>query len=77
MNVDVKIFGYLAEIIGEESLSFQGIPDTERLINHLIERYPAMGNARFACAVNLKIITANTPLSDNCEVAILPPFSGG
>jgi len=77
MKVNVRIFGQLTEITGTDFLAFQDIPDTGLLIDHLKELFPALEHARFACAVDRKVITENTPLRENCDVALLPPFSGG
>jgi len=77
MKINVKIFGQLVEITGKDHLSFNDIHDTDQLMDHLHALYPVLRNKRFACAVNMRIISSNTPLNNNSTVALLPPFSGG
>jgi len=77
MKINVKIFGQLTEITGKDHLSFENIQDTDQLMAHLQSLFPTLKEARFACAVEMRIIQANTRLIDNCTVALLPPFSGG
>lgn len=77
MKINVKIFGQLAEITGTDHLSFNNIRDTDQLMERLHSLFPSLREARFACAVDLRIIRTNTHLSDKSMVALLPPFSGG
>jgi len=77
MKIIVKIFGPLTEIIGKDHLLFSNIHDTDQLIEQLHSLFPGLRDARFACAVDFKIIRTNTVLSDHSTVALLPPFSGG
>jgi molybdopterin synthase sulfur carrier subunit len=77
MKVNVKIFGQLREITGKDDLFFNDVQDTDQLMVHLHLLFPYLKDARFACAVDRKIIRANTRLFDNSTVALLPPFSGG
>jgi molybdopterin converting factor small subunit len=39
--------------------------------------YPQLENTECMIAVDRNIIQSNTPLQENTEVAVLPPFSGG
>lgn len=77
MKINVKIFGRLAEITGKDHLLINNIQDTDQLMAHLHSLYPVLRDTRFACAVDMRIISTNTRLNDNCIVALLPPFSGG
>lgn len=77
MKINVKIFGQLVEITGTDYLSFDNIQDTDQLMDRLHALFPSLREARFAFAVDMRIIRANTHLSDNSLVALLPPFSGG
>lgn len=60
-----------------EQLELNGVTDTAGLKKRLHEEHPAMGNTNYMMAVNKKLITENTGLTENCTVAILSPFSGG
>jgi molybdopterin synthase sulfur carrier subunit len=39
--------------------------------------YPELNEIKYAVSVNNEVITDNTILTENCTVALLPPFSGG
>jgi len=77
MNVTLLLFGQLTDITGTGTLLLEEIVDTDNLVKRLQENYPAFIHSKFLIAVNKKVISANTLLSDNCTVALLPPFSGG
>jgi len=76
MPVNIIIFGQLTDIAGN-SLSLEGVADTDQLVNKLNELYPALADKKFLVAVDKKVISGNTVLTSNNTVALLPPFSGG
>lgn len=55
----------------------ENISDTEALKMWLAINYPNLKNLKITIAVNKQIVHSKTILSDGCEVALLPPFSGG
>ncbi|MFT3932769.1 MAG: MoaD/ThiS family protein [Chitinophagaceae bacterium] len=75
--MQVILFGQLAEYAGSNLVSLRGIKDTDGLVKEMNKLYPAMQQLHYRIAVDKKIITANTILSDNNNIALLPPFSGG
>ena len=77
MQVQVIIFGQLAEITGSSGILLQDISDTDSLILELQKMYPALAVSKYAIALDKKVINGNTILADNNIVALLPPFSGG
>lgn len=77
MQVQVIIFGQLAEITGRSGILLQDISDTDSLILELKKIYPALTDSKYAIALDKKVIIENTILADNNIVALLPPFSGG
>ncbi len=77
MQVQVIIFGQLAEITGSSGILLQDISDTDSLILELQKMYPALAGSKYAIALDKKVINRNTILADNNIVALLPPFSGG
>lgn len=77
MQVHLTLFGQLADITGRTEMIFHDIPDTETLIKTLHDMYPSMANAKYAIALNKKVIRENTVLSGDSNIALLPPFSGG
>jgi molybdopterin synthase sulfur carrier subunit len=76
MSINVILFGRLAEIAGN-SVSLNGVTDTDSLINDLHKIYPALAESYYVIAVNKQVIKSNTLLNENSVVALLPPFSGG
>ncbi len=77
MNITIRLFGQLTDITGADTLSLQGAVDTDALVTILEKNYPALVNSRYIIAVDKKVISANTPLTEHSTVALLPPFSGG
>ncbi len=76
MKIQVIIFGQLRDVLGGK-LELDNITDTATLKTVLQSTYPAIKDANYMVAVNKKLITENTGLTENCTVAILSPFSGG
>lgn len=76
-RIKIKAFGLLAEIINSPEIEFENIPDTKELMRQLFEKYPILEDLSFSVSVNNEIRPDNVTLSDNTEVALLPPFSGG
>ncbi len=77
MSINIIIFGQIVDITGTNSLTVEDVADTSQLINRLSAAYPALSSAKYAIAVDKKIVKENTPLSNNNTIALLPPFSGG
>lgn len=76
MQIKVLSFGQLAEITGKERFGWRAA-DTDSLRQSLGEKYPALKERKYAIAVNRQLVRQNTVLTENAEVALLPPFSGG
>lgn len=77
MEVQVIIFGQLTEIFKTNSVTLEGVKDTNELTRELKKRYPALADARYLVAVNKQAVTGNVILKEGSTVALLPPFSGG
>lgn len=77
MPLNIIIFGQIADITGTGNLTLENIEDTNALINKLTADYPSLSTAKFAIAVDKKIIKENTFLKNGNTIALLPPFSGG
>ena len=77
MQVQIKIFGQLAEIIGSEEMQLQDINDTDLLRKRLISDFPKLADYPFVVAVDKKVATNNIMLNKGNVVALLPPFAGG
>lgn len=76
MTVQVLFFGKLVDIAGS-SLVINNVASTDELLDQLRLQFPALAAEKYIVAVDKKTITENTSLTDNCTVALLPPFSGG
>jgi len=76
MRVEVLFFGKLVDIAGN-SLVINNVASTDELLDQLRLQFPALAAEKYIVAVEKKTITGNTSLTDNCTVALLPPFSGG
>lgn len=74
--MEVLFFGKLVDIAGS-SLVLNNVTSTDELLEQLRLQYPALAAEKYIVAVDKKTITENTSLTDNCTVALLPPFSGG
>jgi len=77
MQINILIFGQLAEITRSRQVIFNDINDTETLKNVLQEKYPALSELPYLIAVDKEIVSANTILNDKSIVALLPPYAGG
>jgi molybdopterin synthase sulfur carrier subunit len=81
----ILYFAWLKERMGtgEETLPLpEGVATVGDLIAHLKARDSRLeavlsGEARVLTAVNQDMATAETPLTDNDEVAFFPPMTGG
>jgi molybdopterin synthase sulfur carrier subunit len=77
MEINLLIFGQIADITGKSTWKMTGIKDTNELIKNLEEQFPALSTTSYSIAVNKKMIQGNTAFNENDTIALLPPFSGG
>lgn len=77
MEINLLIFGQIAEITGKSTWKMTGIKDTNELIKNLEVQFPALSTTSYSIAVNKKVIQENTAFNENDTIALLPPFSGG
>lgn len=76
MQTTIITFGQIAEL-SSSKIIFDNLVDTDSLRHKLVETYPALLNIKYAIAVDKKIVSDNTLISETSEIALLPPFSGG
>ena len=77
IQLKVKSFGKIAEIVGDNviiSLENNTVGD---LKNHLENTYIELEKFPFVIAIDRKIVSNDTVLNNDSEIALLPPFSGG
>ena len=75
--MNIMIFGQLEDITGSPVVSINNVTDTDLLLNKLYTEYPLLKEKKFLIAVDQKIISGKTDISEQAKVALLPPFSGG
>ncbi len=81
MRIEVRLFAQARERVGSGSARLE-LPDGSRVSDALgmLERvYPALAELRphLALAVDGTLARVGDPLVDGCELALLPPVSGG
>lgn len=77
MKINILLFGQLVDITGTGTIVVENMVDTDTLVNSLHQTYPELSHSKYLISVDKKIIKTNSLLTDNCTVALLPPFSGG
>jgi sulfur-carrier protein len=77
MAITLILFGNLVDITGHTNLLVEDVSDTDGLKQYLHQHFPALATAKYAVAVDKKMINANTLLNNGTTVALMPPFSGG
>ena len=83
MKVKVLYFASAREASGlsEEAIELDGQGTTDKLMETLILRHPALGSVMKSCvlALNQEYISREElrMLTDGDEIAIIPPLSGG
>ena len=79
----IKYFAWIKDItnLEEEEINSNRISNLDELKIFIIEKYPDlhkhMKNEILRFAVNQEYVIKNTKLSNNDEIAIFPPVSGG
>ncbi len=77
MALKIILFGQLADITGNSTLEVEDVADTHALQQKIQTCFPVLANTKYRVAVDKKMVTENTLLSNQSTVALLPPFSGG
>ena len=77
MEINVKLFGSLIDVVGNNIIKIADATDVNTLITEMQKMHPALSDMKYAVALNKKIIQTNEALQPGTEVALLPPFSGG
>jgi len=81
MNVRVKLFAAVRDIVGKDEIILPASPGAtaSSLLIDLARRYPELGKwtESVRVAVNWEYVPNSQLLNDNDEVAVIPPVSGG
>jgi molybdopterin converting factor small subunit len=75
--MEVKVYGRLADIMGNGAFNPEDVLNTDQLNKKLVFLYPDLSGIDYAIAVNNQIVRGNYPLHKDDVVSLLPPFSGG
>jgi molybdopterin converting factor subunit 1 len=77
----IILFGISKDIIGDNQLLLpegHGLSTVLELKQWLLQKYPVMGNLNtIAIAVDQVYAEDDTRISENQEIALIPPVSGG
>jgi molybdopterin converting factor subunit 1 len=81
MKLNCLFFARGRELVGKESFEFE-VPDNttvEQFCQNLITTFPQLQNLSFVLAVNQEYTDPSSTLvlPPNCEIAVIPPVSGG
>lgn len=77
MKITVIFFGQLEQLANCKRMDFEGISDTEELKTKVVQEFPKLVGFDYLIALNQEIIQEKMVLSDQDELALLPPFAGG
>ncbi len=77
MEVNILLFGQIADMVGTQNLKIHDVGSTEDLKCRLVSVYPILKDVIFSVAVNKVIVHNNTILNEGDVVALMPPYSGG
>lgn len=75
----LKIFGKLTDIFQGNLFDFsiENIKTVAELKNQLAEQFSPLKEMTYLIIVNGEKAEDDTAISENMEIALLPPFSGG
>lgn len=76
-KVSIQFFGMHTELIGENNIVMENVNNTDELMEKLIVVYPKLANQSYILAINNTIVKSNMDIMNDCNVACMPPFSGG
>lgn len=77
MQIKVKLFGSLADLVGSSEMLMENVRDSEELCKRFRELYGTSKEIKMLVAVNRSIQSEPYIFREADEIALLPPFSGG
>ena len=78
MILKVKYFGMIAEWIGSSEQSVDCNGSTVRELKEQLEsQYPKLSGISYQVAISHKISSNDQVITEQDELALLPPFAGG
>ncbi|MFN5250833.1 MAG: MoaD/ThiS family protein [Bacteroidota bacterium] len=73
----VLIFGELKDITQTRAIEALPAMTVKSMRDTLAERWPDLEGKIYLVAINQKMASDDDLISDDAEVALMPPFSGG
>jgi len=79
MEVKVKYLGMVSDALGlnSENVTFEKTISISDFVSNLKQKYTNLNNLKFRVAINQKLLSEDTLISNGDELALLPPFAGG
>jgi molybdopterin synthase sulfur carrier subunit len=76
-EVKILLFGMIAEKLKATEVYLNNVSNTEELRAALLAKFPQLSNLKFLISLNRQVVQQNMPIAAGCEIALLPPYSGG
>ena len=70
-------FGKISEVIAKQKIVVTEVIDTDSLKSFLEIEFPELKKMKYKLAMNKQLVQQNTAITNNANIAIMPPFSGG
>ena len=79
MNITVKYFGMISDMVSsaDEMEIFEDPVSIKEFREYLQQKYPDLLNITFSIALNHSIVGDEVIITNDSEIALLPPFAGG
>lgn len=79
MKLTIKYFGMIEEAVqkNEEFIEIKEPISVDELKNQLQNKYPSISDKNYQIAVNQNISLGDIIITEDSEIALLPPFAGG
>ncbi|MFH5886055.1 MoaD/ThiS family protein [Halalkalibaculum sp. DA3122] len=80
MTLNLKLFGITKDVIGTKELEYNvsSAASVSSLKQKLIEEFPELDSLKsLAIAVNGEYASQDLPLTEQDEIVLIPPVSGG
>ena len=77
MEIELISFGKISEVIANQKIVFTEVIDTDSLKSFLEAEFPELKKMKYKLAMNKQLVQQNTAITNNANIAIMPPFSGG
>ncbi len=78
----ILYFGMISEITGKaletvDTPNFELMQNVDQIRMKLQEMYPELSKVSFSIAINQQLESGDIKLTNQSEIALLPPFAGG